>query len=52
MIGNKEYFNKLNEMLKDVNVVKTCYEYFKQIPNMDKFKSLPMPKIEYQNHLK
>ena len=52
MIGNKEYFNKLNEMLEDVNVVKTCYEYFKQIPNMDKFKSLPMPKTEYQNNLK
>ena len=52
MIGNKEYFNKLNEMLEDVNVVKTCYEYFKQIPNMDNFKSLPMPKTEYQNNLK
>lgn len=49
---NKEYFTTLHEMLSDVNVIKTCYEYFKSIPNMDKFHLLPIPTTEYQSNLK
>lgn len=52
LIGNKAYFNKIYELLGDVNVVKSCYEYFKSIPDMDKFGSLPIPETEYQNDLK
>ena len=52
LIGNKEYFNKIYELLGDVNVVKSCYEYFKSIPEMDKFGALPIPVTEYQNDLK
>jgi hypothetical protein len=52
LIGNKAYFNKLYELLGDVNAVKSCYEYFKSIPGMDKFGSLPIPETEYQNDLK
>jgi hypothetical protein len=52
LIGNKEYFNKLYEYLDDVNVVKTCFEYFKSIPNMDKFNKIPLPTTHYHNELK
>jgi hypothetical protein len=31
LIGNKEYFTKLFNMLDDDNVIKTMYEYFKSI---------------------
>lgn len=50
--GDKEYFKKLHEILEDVNVIKTCYEYFKAIPDIDKFNKLEMPTTEYQTNLK
>jgi phage/plasmid-associated DNA primase len=50
--GDKEYFNNLYDLLNDVNVIKTCYEYFKAIPDMNKFNLIPIPKTEYQNNLK
>ena len=50
--GNREYFDKVYELLKDVNVIKSCYEYFKSIPNMDKFNNIPIPRVEYHNELK
>lgn len=49
--GDKAYFDKLFSMLDDVNVVKTLYEYFKAIPEMDKFGSLQMPTTDYQRNL-
>jgi hypothetical protein len=52
LIGNKKYFNIMYDLLADVNVVKSCYEYFKAIPEIDKFGSLPIPETEYQNDLK
>lgn len=50
--GDVEYFKKLYELLDDTNVVKTCYEYFKSIPNMHDFKNIPLPVTEYQAELK
>lgn len=50
--GDKEYFTTLHSILEDVNVVKTCYEYFKSVPDMDKFNTLPIPQTEHQTHLK
>jgi hypothetical protein len=50
--GDKEYFKKMYKMLDDVNVIKTCYEYFKSIPDMDNFLDLKMPVTEYQEELK
>ena len=47
-----EVINKLNEYINDVNALKTCYEYFKSIPDMDKFHKLPMPVTEYQEDMK
>lgn len=49
--GDKEYFNVLYTLIDDVNVVKTCYEYFKSVPNMDKFSTIPMPLTTYQSDL-
>jgi putative DNA primase/helicase len=51
-IGDKEYFKTLYEYMDDVNVVKTCYEYFKSIPDMQDFNKLTLPSTEYQNELK
>ena len=50
--GDKKYFEQLCNMLDDVDVIKTIYEYFKSIPDMDKFGLIPMPQTEYQNNLK
>jgi hypothetical protein len=50
--GDKEYFKHLHTILEDVNVVKTCYEYFKSIPDMDRFHALEIPKTEHQSNLK
>ena len=50
--NDKEYFKQLNVYLDDSDVVKTLYEYFKSIPNMDSFNSIQMPITEYQQDLK
>jgi hypothetical protein len=50
--GNKEYFNKINEYMDDNDNVRTFYDYFKNIKEMDKFSSSQIPKTEYQNNLK
>ena len=52
LIGNKKYFTDLYKLLDDINVIKTCYEYFKGIPDMDKFGDLETPQTEHQNNLK
>lgn len=51
-IGNKEYFTKLAYYIDNQDVVKTCYEYFKTIPNLDLFNNLMVPKSDYQESLK
>jgi hypothetical protein len=50
--GDKDYFNKLHAILEDINVVKTCYEFFKSIPDMSSFNKLEMPVTTYQSNLK
>jgi hypothetical protein len=52
LIDNKPYFDKMQLLLSDVNVIKTCYEYFKSIPDMNKFHSLKKPVSEYQENLR
>jgi hypothetical protein len=51
LIGNKEYFNTLYEHLNNVDCVKTCYEYFKSIADMDQFNKIPVPITEYHQNL-
>ncbi len=50
--GDHDYFEKMHKFLEDVDVVRTCYDYFKGIEGMDKFKDIPIPQTEYQTNLK
>jgi hypothetical protein len=52
VVGNKNYFNQLNKYLEDIDVIRTCYDYFKNIKDLDTFNSLPIPKTKYQDNLK
>jgi hypothetical protein len=53
LIGNKIYFDVwYDDLLKDVNAIKTIYEYFKNIPGMKDFGKIPMAQTEYQNDMK
>ena len=52
LINNKKYFNKLYEYLEDINVIRTCYDYFKNLEGLATFNNLPIPKTSYQNELK
>jgi hypothetical protein len=49
--GNVEYFNKFYEMINDVNVIKTFYEYLKTL-SVDDFNKIPIPQTEHQNEMK
>ena len=46
------YFEKLRAYLANDNVIKTAYEYFKGLPGLDKFNSVPIPVTEHQQNLK
>jgi len=50
--GDCKYFDKFYALLKDEHVIKTCYEYFKNLPDLDKFSHLPLPVTEHQLDLK
>lgn len=50
--GDMDYFNTLYRYLEDTDVVRTCYEYFKGIPDMNRFGELPIPETDYQANLK
>jgi hypothetical protein len=39
-------------LLEDINVIRTCYDYFKSIPDLDKFHKIPLPKTSYQENLR
>jgi hypothetical protein len=51
-IGDKDYFNEINNYLDNDAIVKTVYEYFKTIKNMDTFGSIPLPVTDYHSNLK
>ena len=53
LIGNFDYFSRWNdEILTDINCIKTFYEYFKSLPDLDKFHKMPVPNTEHQQDLK
>jgi hypothetical protein len=52
LINDKKFFNKLYLHLDDINVIRTCFDHFKNLPNLDKFNNIPIPKTNYQNELK
>jgi len=49
--GDTAYFNNLYNLLKDDNVIKTCFEYFKNLDISD-FNIKVFPSTDYQNELK
>jgi flagellar motor protein MotB len=65
LINNVEYFKKINEYIDDVNVIKTCYEFFKSYVyktknekgeeieiTMDYFNKIPLPVTEFHRDMK
>ena len=51
--SKREYFTDFNKnVIENFNAVKTFYEYLKKIPDMDKFKDIPIPKTAHQEELK
>jgi len=50
--GDVLYFERIHKYLEDIDVIRSCYQYFKQIEGMDKFRDIPIPQTEYQNNLK
>jgi hypothetical protein len=51
-IPDKQYFEELRNMIDNVDVVKTCYEYFMKVEGADKFNKIPIPETEFQQDLK
>ena len=51
-IKDVEYFQKLNKILCDDNVIKTCFEYFKNLDIPEGFFSMSPPNSEYHEKLK
>ena len=50
--GDYIYFDTMHKYLEDNDVIRTCYDYFKGIEGMDKFKDISIPQTEYQTNLK
>jgi hypothetical protein len=50
--GDKEYGKEIATLIKDLDVVRTCFDYFKAVPNMDNFLTIPLPCTEYHQELK
>ena len=50
--GNHGYFKEIYSLLDDENLIKTCYEYFKNLPDLDKFNQLPLPITEFNEEIK
>lgn len=52
LIGNTEYFTELYGSIADINVIKTCYEYFKNLPDIASWDFRQIPETEHQEALK
>ena len=50
--GDYIYFEMMHNYLEDNDVIRTCYDYFKSIEGMDKFKDIHIPQTEYHTNLK
>lgn len=47
-----EYFQNLRKHLNNPDVIKTAYEYFKNLEGLDRFNSIAIPATEHQQNLK
>jgi hypothetical protein len=50
--GDFQYFETIHKYLEDTDVIRTCYDYFKGINGMDKFKDISIPLTDHQSNLK
>ena len=50
--AHAEYFNRFYSLLENEDVVKTVYEYFKNLPDLERFNSIPIPVTEHQTELR
>lgn len=51
LIGNKTYFDKFYDMLKNKDCIATLHNYFYNLEMVDNFNQLPKPVTEYQQIL-
>ena len=51
LCGDKDYFDKCYKFLNDDDVIKTMYDYFMSIPNIDEFAKIQKPTTEYQQNI-
>jgi hypothetical protein len=51
LIRNKEYFDKIYEMVEDTDVIRTCYDYFKDY-DLSEYDYKNIPTTEHQDDLK
>jgi hypothetical protein len=49
--GDKKYFDEARTYIDDPNALRTIYDYFMSIPNMDKFGNLKKPTTAYQKNI-
>jgi hypothetical protein len=49
-IGNREYFNQMYALLDDVELVRTCYDYFKEY-DLSGYEYKDIPRTEHQEDL-
>lgn len=51
LIGNKEYFKQMHEMLHDKNAIASIFNYFNTLAGADQFGDIPKPRTEYHMNL-
>ena len=51
LVGNKEYFYDMQEMLKDDNVIASLFDYFSTLEGAEDFGKLQRPITEYQQNI-
>jgi hypothetical protein len=51
LCGNKEYFDECYALLNDPNVIRTMFDYFMGLPDIQDFHLIPKPTTEYQKNI-
>jgi hypothetical protein len=51
LLGNQKYFTKFRTLLGDERVIRSCYDYFKSIPDLHNFNKIKRPVTKYQSEL-
>lgn len=51
LIGNKDYFIKINKIIDNDELLREFYDYLMNIKDMDKFNKLPLPVTDHQKNL-